>query len=122
MARSAGVGGAGEGRDWPGTSGVLDSGIPCSVPREGGTLATGICIVWAVDGGAAGGIGALVWAVGGAAACGGAPTVTEGGVARTEAEAAAVFGSYFFVRCNRTSLVIALSESCTPIPVVATDS
>ena len=35
---------------------------------------------------------------------------------------AADFGSYFRVRWSRTSLVIAFSESCTPMPVVATDS
>jgi hypothetical protein len=32
------------------------------------------------------------------------------------------FVSYFLVRFKRTSLTIALSVSCTPIPVVATDS
>jgi hypothetical protein len=49
-----------------------------------------------------------------------AATAAAGGAAT--GISAADLGSYFRVRFKRTSLTIALSVSCTPIPVVATDS
>ena len=49
-----------------------------------------------------------------------ATVATAGGTAT--AGSAADFGSYFLVRFKRTSFTIAFRVSCTPMPVVATDS
>ena len=79
---------------------------------------TGIVVRFGSATGAAARMGAGVGAGAGAVAA-----RTEGGAAAAAiAASATALDSYFFVRLSSTSLTIAFSVSCTPMPVVATDS